>query len=79
MASNKVPEECKLHAHFGEIVYSMTERLPAYTGEYVVTPLANEDQILPTKDKSLLEDLVVNKIPVYEVSNTYGTTITIGG
>jgi hypothetical protein len=68
-----------LTAHFGEVVNAMTERLPDYDGEYTVTPLASISQILQTKDKSLNENIVVLEIPVYEVSNEYGTTITIGG
>lgn len=51
--------------------------LPDYKGEYEITPTI-EDQTLPTKNRSLREDIVVKKIPTYEVSNEYGTTFIIG-
>lgn len=68
-----------LTAHFGEVINATKQRLPDYDGEYTVKPLASISQILQTKDKSLNENIVVLEIPVYEVSNEYGTTITIGG
>lgn len=68
-----------LTAHFGEVINATEQRLPDYEGEYTIKPLANISKILQTKDKSLNENIVVLEIPVYEVSNEYGTTITIGG
>lgn len=53
--------------------------LPEYTGAYKVTPQAFTDQTLNTKSKSMTDDVTVEKIPVYETSNEYGTTINIGG
>ena len=54
------------------------QELPAYEGEYEVTPKVNE-QTLPTSQKLLKENLVVEKIPYYEVgNNSGGTTVTIG-
>lgn len=49
-----------------------------YSGEYEVLPKANENTILPTKNKILEENVIVLDIPYYEVSNTTGTTIYIG-
>lgn len=51
--------------------------LPYYKGEYVVTPKAYEEQILPTKDRSMKEDVKVLEIPTDEVGNEYGTTFAI--
>lgn len=43
-----------------------------YTGEYEVTPIADGDILLPTKDKFLIDDVRVHEIPYYEVSNPSG-------
>lgn len=49
-----------------------------YEGTYEVTPTVDA-QTLPTAQKVMEEDVVVHKIPYYEVSNnTGGTTVTIG-
>lgn len=53
---------------------------PEYTGEYVVTPKAREDQILETKGKQMAENVTVKEIPVYRVSNNSGgQTVYIAG
>lgn len=53
-------------------------RLPDYDGEYEVTPRL-EEQILPTKDKSMIDDVTVDPIGVLRVSNpSGGLTCTIG-
>ena len=50
----------------------------AYTGSYVVDPL-KRDQILPTKNKVMTQDLKVLGIYYYEVTNANGgKTVTIG-
>lgn len=51
---------------------------PDYKGEYEVTP-STEEQVLPTKNKSMRNDVTVKEIPTYEVSNDSGTTFIIGG
>ena len=43
-----------------------------YEGEYLITPLAYDDQILETKNKTCEEDIVVKKIPKWETSNPSG-------
>lgn len=49
-----------------------------YTGSYEVTPLL-EEQVLLTEEKTMSNNLVVNPIPYYEVSNNYnGVTVVIG-
>lgn len=50
-----------------------------YEGEYSVTPKI-EAQTLETRDKLLAQDMVIEGIPCYEVSNPQGgTTFVIGG
>ena len=55
-----------------------TGSMPAYEGPYEVTPDIRP-QTLPSKSRCMAEDVRVNAIPKYEVSNAYGTTIIIGG
>ena len=43
-----------------------------YTGPYLVTPQAYENQILQTKDKTCTDDVTVLKVPKYETSNLAG-------
>lgn len=51
---------------------------PVYGGEYQVGPNATEDQILITANTRLTDNIVINKIPYYEVSNNAGgTTVSI--
>lgn len=52
--------------------------IPIYEGEYQVIPKANE-QTLETKGRKMRENVTVNKIPMYEFSNNFGTTVVIGG
>ena len=52
--------------------------VPFYEGEFSVSPKFTE-QILETAQKILKEDVRVEKIPYFEVSNNSGgTTVTIG-
>lgn len=55
-----------------------TSQIPTYDGEYEVTPKTYEEQILPTKNKRMVNNLTVKKIPQYEVSNDSGYTLIIG-
>ena len=49
-----------------------------YEGDYVVTPKV-EEQIMPTKDKVLLEDVTIKSIPYFNVgNNSGGSTVYIG-
>lgn len=53
--------------------------LPEYDGPTEVTPRLYWGQTLATKDKSVLEDIVVKAIPISDVSNPHGgRTVTIG-
>ena len=49
-----------------------------YEGEYEITPKTYDEQILPTKNKKMVDNLKVKKIPQYEVSNYNGYTLIIG-
>lgn len=44
-----------------------------YKGAYEVTPRVDE-QVLPTAQKLMADDLTVNAIPIYETSNNSGGT-----
>ena len=50
-----------------------------YTGDYEVTPKIYTSVTLPTKDKTLRDDVTVRKIPQYEVSNQAGGNTLIMG
>ena len=65
-------------AEFGT-VQKIHDRMPEYDGSYEITPLAYEAQTLETENKTMTADLTVLEIPIFEVSNEYGTTINIGG
>lgn len=60
-------------------VFKPLENVPQnYTGSYEVDPLKTA-QVLPTKDKLMVDDLTVQGIYYYEVTNdTGGSTVTIG-
>ena len=49
-----------------------------YTGDYSVIP-KTDSQVLPTKDRFLMEDVEIVAIPYFDVSNNSGgTTVYIG-
>ena len=50
---------------------------PEYAGPYDITPLLSA-QTLPTAKRLLQQDVIIEKIPQYEVSNDYGTTLILG-
>lgn len=55
-----------------------TSQIPPYDGEYEVTPKTYDEQVLPTRNKKMINNLTVKKIPQYEVSNDSGYTLIIG-
>lgn len=61
-------------------VGGVIEKTPDYyEGSYEIKP-TNDEQILPTKDKTMKEDLTVDPVSFIEVGNTAGgTTVIIGG
>lgn len=50
---------------------------PEYAGPYDITPLFSA-QTLPTAKRLLQQNITIKKIPQYEVSNDYGTTLILG-
>lgn len=69
----------KLDASTGIPVVKEYTGAPVYEGEYVIIPLAREEQALPTAAHLLTQDVVVKEIPYYEVSNpSGGYTVNIG-
>ncbi len=55
-------------------------RFPIYEGEYLTVSDVHCDTILETERKSLLENIVISKVPQAEVSNdSGGKTLIIGG
>lgn len=68
----------------GEVDTFITNKLSAvidfnaYSGEYEVVPNAFNTQVLPTANKVLKKDIVVQKVPYFETSNNYdGVTVYI--
>lgn len=71
--TNVLDGECGVITRYREADY------PVYTGATEVNPLFTE-QVLPTREKCLLDDLTVNAINVAYVSNLQGgQTAYIGG
>ena len=71
-------EEFEIDFSIGTIINSGL--LPFYQGPWEVTPHPYNEQILPTDNTSVLDDIVVFKIPYSEVSNPQGgLTVNIGG
>lgn len=50
-----------------------------YTGDYCVTPKIYAPVTLPTKSKTMKDDVTVLKIPQFEVSNASGGNTLIMG
>lgn len=48
-----------------------------YDGTYHVIPKAYDEQILPTREKIMRDDVTVDSVPYYETHNEKGTTIYI--
>ena len=51
---------------------------PTYPGPYEATPRVAA-QSLKTSGQAMTDDVTIKAIPIYEVSNAYGTTVNIGG
>ena len=59
-------------ADFGQIQH-LTEYVGGdpYDGDYIITPQIDE-QIMPTKNKIMLNDVTISAIPFFNVGNTSG-------
>lgn len=62
----------------GTLNYAKSKPLPYYEGEYVITPTF-EKQVLETKQKSLSDNVTVEKITTLEVDNEAGGVTYIFG
>ena len=52
---------------------------PPYEGDYDIVPQVDNDQVLSTANHRMMQDLTVERIPIYEVPGPMGgMTITIG-
>ena len=77
--SVKFTEPSYFNVSFGNIVYSITDTIERYAGEYEVIPAVNEQQ-LPTSKKYLENDITIKAIPYYDTTNQAGgNTVYIGG
>lgn len=61
----------------GELTLPKGKASPPYQGDYIVTPKAATETVLPTSGFKMLDDVTVLKIPYFETHGTYGTTIYI--
>ena len=67
----------RLTCSFGDVIQVDPHPVPEpYPGPYDVIPQVN-GQTLATQDLYMTEDVTVHDIPYAEVSNLYGTTVTI--
>lgn len=68
----------EIEVEFFEGIIVPGKRLPNYEGEYTVTPKVSEI-VLPTKDRSMIDDVTIFQIPYQSVSNPAGgNTVIIG-
>lgn len=59
------------------ITVSISDAIPEYEGSYVVIP-DTQSQTLETKDKRMVDDVLVREIPYYETTNQQnGITVYI--
>ena len=73
---NFIQTECTFTTNFGEVTLIKTDDI--YEGDYEVTPRVYS-QILETKDKLMIDDVLINVIPMAKVINlSNGYTVTIG-
>ena len=71
-----IQTECNFNIDFGEIILVKTDEV--YDGDYNVIPRVYQ-QVLPTKDKLMIDDVTVEVIPLAKVLNpSNGYTVTIG-
>lgn len=62
----------------GNLKVGIASDIEIYKGPYTVTPDPNHSLNLNTGKKYLEQNITVKKIPYYEASNLYGTTVHIG-
>lgn len=71
-----IQTECTFTTNFGEVFLVKTDEV--YEGDYDVVPRVYQ-QVLPTKDKLMIDDVTIEIIPLSKVINLQnGYTVTIG-
>ena len=75
-SSNGYSANAKPVTWIAEAISSVSS-LPSYLGPYEVTPTI-APQVLETRAHQMADDLTVDGIPRYDVSNEYGVTVSIG-
>ncbi len=76
LRANFIQTKCLFETDFGEVVLVKTDDI--YTGDYDVIPRVYQ-QILPTKDKVMVDDVTIEIIPLAKVTNhSNGYTAVIG-
>ena len=64
---------------FGIVTVIRQGVLPAYTGQTRVTPSVVTEKVLQTANKTVFQNITVEKVPVVYTSNLYdGKTVIIG-
>lgn len=72
-------EQVDIDVAFSEHQIIVTSDVEPYEGDYVITPTF-ETQTLDTYGKRMTDDVTINDIKVYSVSNPFGgRTVYIGG
>lgn len=69
----------QLNIDFGTVFEVPIDVSNVYNGSTLIRPKPYEIQILETKDKMLFDNITIDKIPYYKISNNAGTTVYIGG
>lgn len=75
--SIRLRHSTELTASFGE-VQIVSDKYPEYEGPYEVTPKIQE-QVLETRNTSMLDDVTVLEIPYEEVTNLGGGLTAVIG
>lgn len=71
-----IQTKCTFNVDFGEVVFVRTDE--RYEGDYDVIPRVYQ-QVLPTKDKLMIDDVTIEIIPLEKTLNiSNGYTATIG-
>lgn len=69
----KIQSEISISA---TVRYPIDVHIPTYDGNYHVVPKSTE-QLLPTKDKQMTDNVTIKAIPYFETSNGTGIAIYI--
>lgn len=70
-----IPIELEIKDYIGTYT---PEGIEQYEGDYTIIPKVSE-QKMQTKNKMMKDNVKIQKIPIHEFSNDYGTTVVIGG